>query len=305
MYSQGLIEHAWLELTNRCNLECQHCYTNSSPRSIDSNPLDYSELCSILKNLTESGCRSIQFIGGEPTTHPQFCELLDIAVLLGFEHISVYTNVYSLREKHIAALSPPSIEVATSFYSAKRDLHDLIVGKVGAFEKTTQNIKKLTALGKAVSVGIVHIPGQNDNVEETVAFLKSLGVIKIAVDKARHIGRHASGIGFGGKENDELCGRCANGSVCITPSGDLHPCIMSRHITVGNVRESPLNSAAMADSLRAARIHLEKSFSERGKLVQAGCSPEDNCNPGACHPQVGGPPTCMPQNSCAPSVYGD
>ena len=43
----GVLDFLWLELTNRCNLRCVHCYTESDPWSGDRDLLiasDYESL---------------------------------------------------------------------------------------------------------------------------------------------------------------------------------------------------------------------------------------------------------------------
>ena len=65
MHGEGL-QFLWLELTNRCNLRCGHCYTDSHPGSGHRDRLTTEDLESVLRQAYALGCRSVQFIGGEP-----------------------------------------------------------------------------------------------------------------------------------------------------------------------------------------------------------------------------------------------
>jgi len=51
------------ELTNRCNLQCTHCYAESGPDADVSNQLSVGEYEHLLREAFELGCRKVQFIG--------------------------------------------------------------------------------------------------------------------------------------------------------------------------------------------------------------------------------------------------
>lgn len=58
------LEFLWLEVTNRCNLECVHCYAEAGPQGFRHDSLSFEEWISILTEARELGCRQVQFIGG-------------------------------------------------------------------------------------------------------------------------------------------------------------------------------------------------------------------------------------------------
>src|SRR5437867_1446863 len=73
--SEG-VQFLWLELTNRCNLQCVHCYAESSPFTGDDDLLAPGDYHDILANAAELGCKQVQFIGGEPTLNRQLPEFI-------------------------------------------------------------------------------------------------------------------------------------------------------------------------------------------------------------------------------------
>jgi MoaA/NifB/PqqE/SkfB family radical SAM enzyme len=94
------------------------------------------------------------------------------------------------------------------------------------------------------------LPGQE--MAETVAELEGLGVSEIRVDRVRRVGRGAGGAV---PDLDQLCGHCGEGKLAISPEGEVWPCVFSRWLRLGNVRESPLAevyliSAAVRSGLR-------------------------------------------------------
>ncbi|HEX2341721.1 MAG TPA: radical SAM protein, partial [Vicinamibacterales bacterium] len=60
----------WLEITQRCNLACVHCYADSSPHLPLTERMTFSDWCRVMDEARTMGCRRLQFIGGEPTIHP-------------------------------------------------------------------------------------------------------------------------------------------------------------------------------------------------------------------------------------------
>lgn len=83
----------YFELTRRCNLACQTCFNNSHRPLHDE--LTTLEILDILDQLDQLGTFEIRFTGGEPTTHPNFREIVAFGRERGF-YVSLGTNgVYS------------------------------------------------------------------------------------------------------------------------------------------------------------------------------------------------------------------
>ncbi|MCD7036241.1 radical SAM protein [Metabacillus sp. GX 13764] len=81
-----------LEVTERCNLKCPICYAESSPVKGKFRSLEEIEfmLDAIVKNEREPDI--VQISGGEPTIHPHFFDILDMAKERPIKHIMVNTN---------------------------------------------------------------------------------------------------------------------------------------------------------------------------------------------------------------------
>src|ERR1043166_7710811 len=92
----------WIELTNRCNLRCKHCYSNSSPHSGTDDALDLRLCKTILEQAIELGCVTVQFIGGEPTLSKFLIDLLVHSRNVGFDNVEVFSNLIHLDEELIA-----------------------------------------------------------------------------------------------------------------------------------------------------------------------------------------------------------
>lgn len=116
----------WLEITAKCNLTCSHCYAESGPQVELYGNMTHGDWTSVLDEAAELGCRSVQFIGGEPTMHPRLHDLVDHANHRGFEFIEVYTNATRLGTKLLGCFQRSGVHVATSFYSDDPVVHEQI-----------------------------------------------------------------------------------------------------------------------------------------------------------------------------------
>ncbi|MFD1776919.1 radical SAM protein [Paenibacillus rhizophilus] len=110
-----------LEITDHCNLSCPICFAESSPHRTSYRSLEQIEfmLDRIVENEGEPDI--VQISGGEPTTHPHFFEILDMAKSRPIKHIMVNTNgVRIARDREFAkrlASYMPGFEIYLQFDS--------------------------------------------------------------------------------------------------------------------------------------------------------------------------------------------
>ncbi len=81
-----------VEVTDHCNLQCPICYAESSPKRTSWRSLTEigRMLDAVVRNEGEPDI--VQISGGEPTLHPQFFEILDMAKARPIRHLMVNTN---------------------------------------------------------------------------------------------------------------------------------------------------------------------------------------------------------------------
>lgn len=68
--STSPISFLWLELTGKCGLECVHCYAESGPSGTHGS-MTADDWKSVIDQAVAAGVSMVQFIGGEPTLHPE------------------------------------------------------------------------------------------------------------------------------------------------------------------------------------------------------------------------------------------
>jgi MoaA/NifB/PqqE/SkfB family radical SAM enzyme len=288
----------WLEITGKCNLLCSHCYAESGPELDLYGSMTYGDWTRVIDEAAELGCRSVQFIGGEPTMHPRLNDLVDHANRRGFEFIEVFTNATRLGKELVGCFQRSGVHVATSFYSDDPVVHEHVTQGKGSWQRTVRGIKTLLAAGLPIRVGVIETDRNVGHGPRAIEFLKTLGVQEVRVDRERGVGRGTLvRLGDEGERYEELCGQCWKGKLCVTSSGDVFPCVFSRATPLGDVKSGLLGilQTAMLTDFRQ-KVH---AMHERGLMCGPGCDPGD-CPPAApCQPSQ-----CPPECPCSPSQCG-
>lgn len=176
-------------------------------------------------------------------------------------------------------------------------VHDAITGRSGSHRATLANLRRLIALGIPIRVGIITMAQNGDTIEETKRFLNNEGVLEVGVDRTRRVGRgiSLSTPSLRQDEMAELCGRCWDGSLCVSANGTVYPCIMSRRWPVGSVRDSTLGEIVKSAALGKFREQMRAS-----QVAVSNDSPA--CDPWGCDPRCPPhcSPACTPQHGCQP-----
>ncbi len=132
-----------IELTNRCNLNCHHCFTGRHGGRDD---LPLTVLQQILVEAKDYGFAQICFTGGDPTVYRHFAEAIRLTCEAGYT-FGFNTNGWNFVQTH-ALLLPyrDQLDVITfSLDGATEATHDRLRGK-GSYRRVLQ----------AMSLCIVH-----------------------------------------------------------------------------------------------------------------------------------------------------
>ena len=92
-----------IELTNRCNLSCGHCFEERHAATGDL-PLEILE--KVLRDGKSCGIEQVSFTGGEPTIHRRFEEIIDLVSQAGYPFSFVSNGASFPRIYPIAAQAP-------------------------------------------------------------------------------------------------------------------------------------------------------------------------------------------------------
>jgi 7,8-dihydro-6-hydroxymethylpterin dimethyltransferase len=137
-----------IEVTDRCNLTCPTCYASSSPHYGKHRTLEEIEAMFDAVVKSEGEPDVVQLSGGEPTIHPDFWAIMDIAKTKPIKHLMLNTNGIRIAndESFVEKLSTymPDFEVYLQFDSFKPKVLMVLRGK----DLTDVRIKALEHLNK-------------------------------------------------------------------------------------------------------------------------------------------------------------
>jgi uncharacterized Fe-S cluster-containing radical SAM superfamily protein len=154
------LDTLWFNTGTLCNIECAHCYIESSPRNDRLAYLSCDEVRAYLDEIADLGLptREIGFTGGEPFLNPEMPAMAGEALGRGFE-VLILTNamqpmmrpavreaLLALRAAHGRRLT---MRVSIDHYGA--ELHDGERGR-GSFVKTLAGVRWLAENGFALGV---------------------------------------------------------------------------------------------------------------------------------------------------------
>jgi uncharacterized radical SAM superfamily Fe-S cluster-containing enzyme len=137
-----------VEITDRCNLSCPTCYAMSSPHYGRHRTVEEVERMLDIIVANEGEPDVVQISGGEPTIHPDFFEILDIAKKKPIKHLMVNTNGIRIAKdfafaERLASYAP-DFEIYLQFDSFKPEALQLMRGK----DLTAVRMKALEHLNK-------------------------------------------------------------------------------------------------------------------------------------------------------------
>lgn len=154
-----------LEITDRCNLECPICYADSSPHRQTYRSLEQiaKMLDAIVANEGEPDI--VQISGGEPTTHPQFFEILDLVKSSPVKHVMVNTNGLKISSDRVfverLASYQPGFEIYLQFDSFQKEALLELRG-VDLRQVRQQAIAHLNELNLSTTLVVTLKKGLND-----------------------------------------------------------------------------------------------------------------------------------------------
>jgi radical SAM protein with 4Fe4S-binding SPASM domain len=279
-YQLGFI---WLEITEKCNLKCLHCY-NEGDRTTAEENLTLKDWIGILKEAKKLGCKNCQFIGGEPfLCQENLFYLISVAKRLGYKFIEIFTNATLLNESILKRVAKLRVNLAISLYANRPAIHDQITQVKGSFGKTSKAIKIAKKLNIPLRIAVIIMKQNQNSAKETLNFLKKeLHIRNIGYDVVRPSGRGCNSNLIPAKNIRQLSLRktakfpkftkedflrrrfghnCFVNRVCITASGNVIPCIMKRNEILGNLKEKSLRQILYSkkgqEFIRLSKDHIE------------------------------------------------
>ena len=162
----------FIQLTERCNLNCKHCYIGKTNNK--GNFFNITTSKKLLEEAVDLGIYDIDLTGGELFCEDYIFDLLGYADNLPIA-IGIFTNLTLLSSEDIIRLSKFKCvkSITTSLDYFTKNKHDDFRGCKGSFEKTINNIIDLNRLGKSVTVNTMILPDNHNDIIKMINFFSS------------------------------------------------------------------------------------------------------------------------------------
>lgn len=256
----GTALRAMLEISDRCNEVCVHCYQEQGRKG----EMSTEQVKAVMDELAQMGVLMLTLSGGEVTLRHDFIELVEHARSRAFA-VRVFTNGLTMTRELAAEMKRLAVHcVEISLYSHRAEVHDFVTGVPRSFERTIAGIRYLGELGVDTHVKSPMMAMNESEMDALRAFALSLGAHTFSADpnmlmpreggdrSPERLGRtqatfeaavasvspattvEAPGAVRRVAKDKPVCG--AGATVLVEPNGEIRPCTML-DLKLGDVHE--------------------------------------------------------------------
>ena len=162
-----------LQITDRCNLRCKHCYINDT----SSHELSADQVEHILTEFEEMQGLRVLITGGEPLLHSEFHTINDLLPRFMVRKV-LFSNGLLITDRLLDNLRVDEIQISVDGLEAA---HDSLRGK-GTFRKAMEALALCTRKGFAVSVSTMVHSNNLDDFGRMDMIFRDMGVRDWTVD---------------------------------------------------------------------------------------------------------------------------
>lgn len=167
-----------LELTDRCNLSCVHCYISqpAANRQVQAREMNTAQAIEILDQIAEAGCLFLLLTGGEVFLRPDFPIIYEHARRRGML-VSLFTNGTLITPRladFLAELRPRSIEI--TLYGATQETYEKVTQRPGSYARCQRGIDLLLERKLPLALKAVLMTPNRHELPQMRALAEQLGV---------------------------------------------------------------------------------------------------------------------------------
>lgn len=265
-----LLRSLHIEIVKGCNERCIHCFI---PPDTAKEIMDINLFFRILEEGSDLNIINVTLSGGEPLLHPNFIQFLKKCYDKDLS-VNVLSNLTLLNDEMVEEMiNNPLLSVQTSIYSMNHDIHDAITNHKGSFEKTKNNLLKLYSAGIPIQISCPVMKKNKDSFIDVLHFGRELGVLvaiepiifptydrsrsnlknRLSLNELEEVIKKRLFAGQGHQilenakdkekigEDESICTICRY-KLCISPNGDIFPCVGWHTNILGNLRQETLRN---------------------------------------------------------------
>ncbi len=179
---------ALVQITERCNLHCAHCFVSSTDKGRDLSLEDI--VTKVIPRLTEARVSRVTLTGGEPFAHSSLFEICEAFVRADMS-VGVCTNATLVDENLLDRLKMlGNVHFNVSFDGFRPESHGKFRGSRSSFDVTLQTTRLIAS--KGMLQGLLSTPNMLTRVEEFAdlcRFAVELGAEYVLMNPLSSFGR--------------------------------------------------------------------------------------------------------------------
>lgn len=263
-------DNVFLELDTTCNFNCIFCkkdddvlFRKTGCKRWKTNSIisDVGIWKDIIKQISKLGCKQISFIGGEPFLRiNEFRELIPYIKSQGIHRILVFTNGSLLNDEIFSLIKEYNIDLNLQLLANSEETYTRITGVSDVQLVVSTNISRLASSGINFTLSYLISCFNEDEVQD--AFKRYTPIVGpknmrmeflYPIPKNDFYSERFIGAMYDRKRtlrrvdvatfcDAEKSHNCYGNGIAITAEGEMLPCIMSRQLTLGNVKNQSIIS---------------------------------------------------------------
>ncbi|MGL5718104.1 MAG: radical SAM protein [Paraclostridium sp.] len=275
----------FIEITDKCNLKCPHCYGNFTVQN--SKELNLNSIEELIKKAANVGIYEFDITGGEPFLYKD----LDKVLKLAYEHgmlVTIFSNLTTITEDQLNSLVSYRVKkVNTSIESINKEIHNTFRGMPNSFDTSLKNICTINDYGIETNVNLVIGKHNIDSLTDTLVFFKEKNLC-VTIDFISHVGRASENLLI-----EDYSYKGLRQKVESTDFFDEVPrkgCgVGNRFIFINSSGDFSLCSSLNTDKYVLGNIYIDYSFKDLSDKLkysflnltcQAECEHKEICNGG-------------------------
>jgi radical SAM protein with 4Fe4S-binding SPASM domain len=165
-----------IALTYRCQNRCTFCYASAPDRGPEVPEMTTGEVKRILDVIVDDArVPTVSFTGGEPTLRPDLPELIAYAKSRRLRTNLITNGLRCGANGYVERLATAGLDSAqVSLEAADPAIHNAVVGRPGAWQRTVQGIRHLKAAGIHVHTNTTINSRNRDHLLDLVDFLAGM-----------------------------------------------------------------------------------------------------------------------------------
>lgn len=183
--NNGFLRTLWLNIDHKCNLRCEWCYAKMT--KYENHDMSTETVKKYVDLAAELGTDSVVLIGGEPTLHLEFFEIIRIIKTAGLKPRLVTNGInFSNKEFLRKTIDAGLVSVALSLKASNRQIFLEDTGR-DLFDEQIKAVRNIVNSGITNTISFTICKNLVNNFNEMIQIVKSTGADNLLIDTGKPI----------------------------------------------------------------------------------------------------------------------